>query len=78
MKALSVIQGGIFLENISNYLKEKLQTRGISLDQLAQLSGVSEEVLKNLDTNQNDLQVSDLQKISNALNISFQIGDTAI
>ncbi|MFD1040135.1 helix-turn-helix domain-containing protein [Virgibacillus byunsanensis] len=66
------------MDNISGHLRETLELRGMSLEELMERSGVSEDVLRNIETNSTDVNVSDLQKISNALNISFQIGNTTI
>ncbi|WP_153735290.1 helix-turn-helix domain-containing protein [Aquibacillus halophilus] len=66
------------MEDISYHLNQTLESRGISLEELAQRSGISAEVLQEINTNPANLTVSDLQRISSALNISFQIGDTTI
>ena len=77
MKALS-FSGGVRLDNIVAVLKDTMKRRGITREELAALTGIPEANLATIELNSSEANVADLQKISNALNISFHIGDTSI
>lgn len=66
------------MATMSEQLHAAMKNRGISIRELSELSGVPEETLKKIKANDFDGNVSILAQISDALNITFQIGNTSI
>lgn len=66
------------MTRIAEQLKETMVQRGITRGELAHLTGISEEMLLNIEMNPTDVTISELEKLSSALNITFQIGDCSI
>jgi transcriptional regulator with XRE-family HTH domain len=58
-------------EAISVNLKEAREKRGLSLDQLSELTGVSKSMLRQIETGKSSPTISTIWKIANGLRISF-------
>lgn len=59
------------IEAISVNLKEARENRGLSLDQLAELTGVSKSMLRQIETGKSSPTISTIWKIANGLHLSF-------
>ncbi|MCD8510736.1 MAG: helix-turn-helix domain-containing protein [Bacillus sp. (in: Bacteria)] len=66
------------MTTIAEQLQETMTTRGITRSELAEMTGISEETLLTIETNASEATVSQLEKLSSSLNISFYIGDCSI
>ncbi|MBU9710402.1 helix-turn-helix domain-containing protein [Evansella tamaricis] len=66
------------MDNLADQLRGTMERRGMTREELAAVTGISEDVLATIEANSDEVSVSDLQKISSALNMSFHIGDTSI
>jgi transcriptional regulator with XRE-family HTH domain len=58
-------------EAISANLKEAREKRGLSLDQLSELTGVSKSMLRQIEMGKSSPTISTIWKIANGLHISF-------
>jgi transcriptional regulator with XRE-family HTH domain len=56
---------------ISNNLKEIREQRNLSLDQLAELTGVSKSMLRQIETGRSSPTIATIWKIANGLRLSF-------
>lgn len=56
----------------SEKLKEKIDETGVSISHLARKSGMTRESFYNKMNNETEFKVSEMLKISKALNISFE------
>jgi transcriptional regulator with XRE-family HTH domain len=56
---------------ISGNLKEIRQQRNLSLDQLADLTGVSKSMLRQIETGRSSPTIATIWKIANGLRLSF-------
>jgi transcriptional regulator with XRE-family HTH domain len=56
---------------IAENLRKVRETRGLSLDQLAELTGVSKSMLRQIETGKSSPTVATIWKIANGLRISF-------
>ncbi len=59
------------IEAIAANLKCHRESRGLSLDQLAELTGVSKSMLRQIETGKSSPTIATLWKIANGLKISF-------
>ena len=59
------------VEAVANNLKELRDKRNLSLDQLAELTGVSKSMLRQIETGQSNPTIGTIWKIANGLRISF-------
>lgn len=59
------------IEAVAKNLKDVRETRGLSLDQLAELTGVSKSMLRQIETGKSSPTIATIWKISNGLRISF-------
>lgn len=59
------------IEAISANLKEARENRGLSLDQLAELTGVSKSMLRQIETGKSSPTIATIWKIANGLHLSF-------
>lgn len=64
--------------NFGEQLQKVKESRGLSIHDLVEITGVSEETLQMIEHNTFDGEISTLIQISDALNITFQIGNTTI
>jgi transcriptional regulator with XRE-family HTH domain len=56
---------------IAENLRKVRETRGLSLDQLAELTGVSKSMLRQIETGKSSPTITTIWKIANGLRISF-------
>jgi transcriptional regulator with XRE-family HTH domain len=56
---------------VSNNLKEIREQRNLSLDQLAELTGVSKSMLRQIETGRSSPTIATIWKIANGLRLSF-------
>lgn len=56
---------------IAENLRKVRETRGLSLDQLAELTGVSKSMLRQIETGKSSPTIATIWKIANGLRISF-------
>lgn len=66
------------MNTVSEQLRIAMKNRRISFRDLSTLSGVPEETLRKLHSNEFDGEISTLARISTAMNITFEIGNTHI
>lgn len=59
------------VETIAENLKSVRESRGLSLEQLAELTGVSKSMLRQIETGKSSPTISTIWKIANGLRISF-------
>ncbi len=59
------------VEAIANNLKSIRETRGLSLDQLSELTGVSKSMLRQIETGKSSPTIATIWKIANGLRVSF-------
>ncbi len=59
------------IESIAANLRCHRETRGLSLDQLAELTGVSKSMLRQIETGNSSPTIATLWKIANGLRVSF-------
>lgn len=59
------------VEAVSENLKNAREQRGLSLDQLSQLTGVSKSMLRQIETGKSSPTIATIWKIANGLRISF-------
>lgn len=59
------------IEAIAGNLKSQRESRGLSLDQLAELTGVSKSMLRQIETGQSSPTIATIWKIANGLHLSF-------
>jgi len=59
------------IEAISNNLRCHRENRGLSLDQLAELTGVSKSMLRQIETGKSSPTIATIWKIANGLKLSF-------
>jgi len=59
------------VETISENLKAVRESRGLSLEQLADLTGVSKSMLRQIETGKSSPTISTIWKIANGLRVSF-------
>ena len=59
------------VEAVSKNLKSAREKRGLSLDQLSALTGVSKSMLRQIETGKSSPTISTIWKIANGLRISF-------
>jgi len=59
------------VEAISVNLKEAREKRGLSLDQLSEITGVSKSMLRQIEVGKSSPTISTIWKIANGLHISF-------
>ena len=66
------------MKNIANQVIEARSMRQLTQDQLSELTGISKEILTELEAGQLDPNVTLLSTIAKKLNCTFQIGDFSI
>ncbi len=59
------------LENLAKKIKELRKLKGYTQDDLAYYSGIARSTIGNLETAQNDIVLSKLNKIAKALNVTI-------
>lgn len=59
------------LDAIAENLKSQRESRGLSLDQLAELTGVSKSMLRQIETGRSSPTIATIWKIANGLHVSF-------
>lgn len=59
------------IEAVADNLRVVRENRGLSLDQLAELTGVSKSMLRQIETGKSSPTISTIWKIANGLRISF-------
>jgi transcriptional regulator with XRE-family HTH domain len=59
------------VEAVSENLRTVRESRGLSLDQLAELTGVSKSMLRQIETGKSSPTISTIWKIANGLHLSF-------
>ena len=59
------------LDAIAENLKSQRERRGLSLDQLAELTGVSKSMLRQIETGRSSPTIATIWKIANGLHVSF-------
>jgi len=59
------------VETIAENLKSVRESRGLSLEQLADLTGVSKSMLRQIETGKSSPTISTIWKIANGLHVSF-------
>ena len=59
------------VKEVSKNLKEIREKRGLSLDQLSELTGVSKSMLRQIETGKSSPTIATICKISNGLRLSF-------
>ena len=59
------------LDAIAMNLKSQRESRGLSLDQLAELTGVSKSMLRQIETGRSRPTIATIWKIANGLHVSF-------
>lgn len=59
------------IEAVAENLKAAREERGLSLDQLAELTGVSKSMLRQIETGKSSPTISTIWKIANGLHVSF-------
>ena len=59
------------IDAISNNLRNIRKNRNLSLDQLAELTGVSKSMLRQIETGKSSPTIATVWKITNGLRVSF-------
>ena len=59
------------IDAIAENLRTQRESRGLSLDQLAELTGVSKSMLRQIETGKSSPTISTIWKIANGLKVSF-------
>ena len=59
------------IEAIAGNLKALREARGLSLDQLADLTGVSKSMLRQIETGKSSPTIATIWKVANGLHVSF-------
>ncbi len=59
------------IEAIAENLKSHRESRGLSLDQLSELTGVSKSMLRQIETGKSSPTIATIWKIANGLHVSF-------
>lgn len=66
------------MNTIAEQIIQARKMRGLAIEDLAQITGVDQEVLMQIEQGLMDPQLSSLTQISKALNCSLEIGDFSI
>ena len=59
------------IDAIAENLRSQRESRGLSLDQLAELTGVSKSMLRQIETGKSSPTIATIWKIANGLHVSF-------
>ena len=59
------------IDAVAENLKSQRESRGLSLDQLAELTGVSKSMLRQIETGKSSPTIATIWKIANGLHVSF-------
>ncbi|TMW71029.1 helix-turn-helix domain-containing protein [Alteribacter natronophilus] len=63
------------MASVAEQLKQVMDNRSLTPEQVAEKSGLSPEVLRDLDGH---MDIAVLEKISESLNVTFRIGSSSI